>query len=940
MSNIIETTYNGQYSSLLEYISKCKSKEIIIGHELMQQLDILLAHFDDPEITIDFTDAQKRIKFIEEKCKHSEAPFAGKPFLLILYQKAFIEAIYSFKIFDEEIGRLVRLYQDVIFLVSRKNGKALSLDTPIPTPNGWTTMESLNIGDYVFAYDGTPSKIVRISNVFYNHDCYRVTFEDGEKIVADSEHIWRVMTKTSRHTVNYVAKSSRKLLREDYRNGNGYFDIITKDMEKDFKHVRKDGKGIEYKYRVPMQKPIQYEKKELPINPYLLGVWIGDGESEGSRISIGVNELDEMLALIQESEGTIVSVANDKTCKRVRINQGYKCVQTELRKLKLVNNKHIPLIYLQSSIEQRMELLKGLMDSDGYCSKVGECEFTQKSKKTTDGFTELLASLGIKHNVKEKIPTCNGKKCDKVYRVHFFVNKNNSCFKLKRKTERLKDKLSDRMLNKSIINIEKVNSVPTKCIGIEHDSMLYLAGEKMTVTHNTPLVSAICLAEWFCGPLGLKILCSSNDYESADLMFQSINSMREDSPSLEKRTRKNIKGMFFGNPKTKKKKGKFSYANKGTIKKISAKTGAKEGRNIGVGAVDEVHELKDNSSIMPIRQALSTQEEPLYFELTTEGVVNDGYLDGRLKEARQTLDGELERPRLLVWLYTQDNEREVWQDENSWYKSNPSLGIVKKRSFLRQMVEEAKTSKPTKVFVLSKDFNIKQNNSAAWLSTDDIENTETFNLEEFRNCFAIGAGDLSKTGDLTSSRIMLMKPGDDHKYFYQQYFIPEDKLEKLSKEDRGKFKEWIAKGYITVCPGGENDFRLVTQWFYKLFKDYNIRIFKTGYDKWSAIYWVKEMEELGFDCERVNQDFGTMSEPMRLVERDLQKHLIIYNNNPVDKWCLENTAFVINSKQDIMPVKVQGQDDKKIDGSVTTIICYRVYIDNRPTFLDLVKRTA
>lgn len=579
MFNTLSNPYNGQYSWLLEYISKCKSGEIIIGHELMQQLDIILTHFNNPDITIDFSDAHKRIRFIEEKCKHSEAPFAGKPFLLILYQKAFVEAIYSFKIYDEEIGRHVRLYQDVLFLVGRKNGK-------------------------------------------------------------------------------------------------------------------------------------------------------------------------------------------------------------------------------------------------------------------------------------------------------------------------------------------------------------------------TPLVSAICLAEWFCGPMGLKILCSSNDYESADLMFQAINSMREDSPSLEKLTRKNIKGMFFGNPKKVKKKGKFSYQNKGTIKKISAKTGAKEGRNIGVGAVDEVHELKDNSSVMPIRQALSTQEEPLYFELTTEGIVNDGYLDNRIKEGRKVLDGELERPRWLIWMYTQDNEQEIWQDEESWFKSNPSLGVVKKRSFLRQMIEEAKASKPTRVFVLSKDFNIKQNNSAAWLMADDIRNEETFDLENFRNCFAIGAGDLSKTGDLTSARIMLMKPNSDKKYFYQQYFIPENKLEKLPKEDLPKFKEWIRQGYITVCPGNENDFSMVTAWFYKLYKNYNIRVYKTGYDKWSAIYWVKEMESYGFDCNRVNQDYGTMSDPMKLVETDLKSKLIVYNNNPVDKWCLENTAFVLNSKQDIMPAKVQGQDDKKIDGAVTMIICYRVYIDNRTEFLELVKRTA
>lgn len=571
--------HNGTHSWLMEYMHKCKTGEIVVGHEIMQEIDRILYDFNDPAIQIDFEPAHKRIKFIETKCKHSEAPFAGKPFILELFQKAFIESIYIFQIYDEEVGRLVRLIQDVLFEVGRKNGK-------------------------------------------------------------------------------------------------------------------------------------------------------------------------------------------------------------------------------------------------------------------------------------------------------------------------------------------------------------------------TPLVSAICLAEFFCGPMGLKILCSSNDYDQADLMFQAINAMREESSALEKVTRKNVKGIFFGNPKKPKKKGKFSYRNKGNIRKISAKTGAKEGKNIGVGAVDEVHELKDNTSIMPIRQALSTQDEPLYFELTTDGFVNDGYLDGRLKEARQVLAGEMERRRWRIWLYTQDSEAEIWRDEKNWLKSNPGLGVIKKWSFLRQMVEEARTSKSTRVFVLAKDFNVKQNNATAWLMPEDIENTETFNLEEFRNCFAIGASDLSKTGDLTSARILLMKPGSDKKYFYQQYFIPESKLESLSKEDLPKFKDWIRQGLITVSPGNENDFRLVTAWYVNLYKEYGIRVFKTGYDKWSAIYWVKEMEEeYYFECKRVSQEWGSMSEPMKLVEKDLKSKLIVHNDHPIDRWCLENTALNINTKEEIMPIKIQGKEDKKIDGAVTMIIAYRIYIDNRSEFLSLINRT-
>jgi phage terminase large subunit-like protein len=254
------------------------------------------------------------------------------------------------------------------------------------------------------------------------------------------------------------------------------------------------------------------------------------------------------------------------------------------------------------------------------------------------------------------------------------------------------------------------------------------------------------------------------------------------------------------------------------------------------------------------------------------------------------------------------------------------------------MIDEAKTSKSMRVLVLSKDFNIKQNNATAWLTPEDITNEETFDIEDFRNAFAIGAVDLSKSGDLASARVIMMKPGSQRKYTLQKYFIPESKPEDLSKEDREMFKDWIRQDLIQVSPGNENDFSLVTAWFVKLYKDYGIRVYKVGYDKWSAIYWAKEMDGYGFDCVRISQEWGSMSEPMKLVEADLKSNLINYINNPIDKWCLENTALNINPKMEIMPTKVQGKEDKKIDGSVTMIIAYRIYIDNRTEFLSLVGR--
>ena len=472
----------------------------------------------------------------------------------------------------------------------------------------------------------------------------------------------------------------------------------------------------------------------------------------------------------------------------------------------------------------------------------------------------------------------------------------------------------------------------------KYQDVLFLVGRK---NGKTPFISAICLSEWFCGEMGKKILCASNDYEQADLMFQAINSMREESKTLEKVTRKNIKGIFFGNPKQKKKKGKFSYQNKGNIRKLSAKSGAKEGRNIGVGAVDEVFEMKDDTTVMPIRQALSTQDEPLYFELTTEGFTQGGYLDDRLIDARKVLNGELERPRWLIWLCTQDSEQEVWQDESSWVKSNPGLGKIKKWSFLRNMIEEAKTSNSKRAFVLAKDFNIKQNGACAWLQAKDIENDLTFEIEELEGCIALGATDLSETTDLTNARVMVLKntdkPGIHMKYMYTMYFIPESKLGQVSREDREKYKKWAKDGWLTICAGNEVDYSDVVAWYVSLYRKYNIRVFKAGYDRWNAKSFVSEMEDYGFDLEKIPQDVNNLSNPMKKLEADLKDNLVNYNQNPIDKWCLENVSIKIDELGRIMPVKVQDIKLRHIDGAVTMIICYAVLDRFKRDYLYCVK---
>jgi phage terminase large subunit-like protein len=452
---------------------------------------------------------------------------------------------------------------------------------------------------------------------------------------------------------------------------------------------------------------------------------------------------------------------------------------------------------------------------------------------------------------------------------------------------------------------------------------------------KTPFEAALDLAEFFCGEIGTRILCSSNDYEQAALMFDAIDAMREESPALERVTRKNVKGIFFGNPKQKKKRGKFSAQNKGSIRKISAKTGAKEGKNIKVGSVDEIHELKDNSSIMPIRQALSTQDEPIFGELTTEGFEDGGYLDARLKDARAVLRGELFRPRWLIWLHTQDSEAEIWQDEATWVKSNPDLGVIKKWSFLRQMVEEAKTNSATRAFVLAKDFNIKQAGGAAWLQDAEIINPATFSIEDFRGGIYIAGNDFAETTDLCASKLLFMKPDDPTVYFWSHYWIPEAKLK--NSPDDADYEQWAKDGYLTIVPGNSVDTSIVANWQWEMYQEFGVIPFKSGYDNRFAKDYIRRYEEIfGKDSEAVNvpQDAKCLNNPMRRLEADLRGKKVNYNNRHGDFWCFRNVGVKVDKAERVQPSKLKTTH--RIDGAAAAIIAYAVFEWYRSEYLTLI----
>lgn len=456
---------------------------------------------------------------------------------------------------------------------------------------------------------------------------------------------------------------------------------------------------------------------------------------------------------------------------------------------------------------------------------------------------------------------------------------------------------------------------------------LLLIGRKNTKSETS---SALADTEMCVGGEGMDIICASNTYEQSDILYEACDTMRMLIDPKNKDTWRNIKGLrcLYNNNK---------------ISKMSERTKAKEGKNIDIAIVDECHEMADNSLVEPIVQSMSIKENKKLILITTEGFVNEGFLDDKLKEYRDIITGKdrtESAKRKLPWLYTMDSEAEVWETNEdginpAWQKANPTLIYgVKKWSYLKNQVDEARRSKAKRAFVLSKDFNFKISNAQNWLDKEDYDYEAIFNIEDFKNSVALGAVDLSETTDLTNAKILLCRKDDRHKYILSHYWIPKSKLEENDDSEAGaKYQEWAQQGILTICDGNENDLTLVADWFYELQTKYGIRVLFCGYDQRFKRDWVTRMEYYGWNDREhlimINQSPDILHTPNCQVEADLKDRLLV-GLNDMDKWCFGNAALKVNSFGKSLVVKIDNAKAKKIDGAVCSVILQETYNRYKP----------
>lgn len=784
------------------YLQGCLDGKYVVGNTIKKLATRMLKEIKEgyKGFHYDPDAATRPVEWIETFCMLSSGKL-GVPFVLEPYERNIIELIFGF-VDDDGLRR----FQEALVVIGRKNGKAISVDTDIPTPDGWCKMGDLHVGDKVFGQDGKPSTIIAESEIF-DKPTYIVTFEDGATIKATDDHIWTV------------------------RNPGGeWYDTTTEGL---LGHTDGHGRMV-LELEVPLCAPVEYPHRELPYDPYKVG---------------------------------ILCASDDEA---------------------------VPDAYLTASVRQRRALFAGLIKVLGR-RKWGDdtyVEVVTKNDVLMSQTKELASSLGVAWYLSDGCP----------WSMEVYTPGDSG---------------------KLIMSIERIPNEPTKCIAIDNPSHLYLAGRNYTATHNTELCAALNLYMLTSDGEGAPQCynCATNESQ-ASLCFGATWRMVTQSKKLSKYIKK---GMV-----TERKAVGLKYApNLGYLVTLSRNSDTLDGLNAHYAVLDELAAMRDRSTYDLLKGSLGSQDQPLVFCITTNGKVRDNIFDKQREYALNWLDDRIEDPRFIGILYEMDAREEV-EDEAMWPKANPGLGTVKKWDYLRGEMTKAKNDPSYRPEVMTKQFNLPSNQSAAFLTWEAATCDLEWHHEEHKDFkYAIVGMDAADSVDLSAATALMMRPGDDHIYRRSMYWIPEEKLKEGERAnaqtgDRLPYREWEANGWLHVVPGNNVPKTVFLEFIQELAAE-GIYCRAIGYDQWHMQEIEQQMKYLVGEANvvRVPQWPKNLSDPMKRMRADLEAGRIIWDN-PIDTVCNLNVSASVDNNDNYMPIKKFRKSSNRIDGFMSLLDAYIV----------------
>jgi phage terminase large subunit-like protein len=423
------------------------------------------------------------------------------------------------------------------------------------------------------------------------------------------------------------------------------------------------------------------------------------------------------------------------------------------------------------------------------------------------------------------------------------------------------------------------------------------------------------------GEGGAEVYTAATKYAQSRLIFDEVHNMVKQSADLSKHFRKRKNDLYF-------------EPSMSVFKPLARNSDTLDGLNASFVVLDELHGVRDRNIYEVLKQSQSARRQPLFVSITTAGTVRECIFDDLYNYACNVADSVITDDTFLPLLYELD-DRSEWENPEMWIKANPALNSIKKYDDLARKVERAKQEPHEVSGVLCKEFNIRETVKSAWLSFADIENKDTFDLEEFRGAFCIGGVDLSITTDLTCASLLFMKRGSDTKYITQMYFLPSENLSERVQRDKIPYDKWYQRGLLRLCEGNTINYSDVTAWFCEVVAKYDLSPAWIYYDSYSARYFVDEMTLAGFTMVRCIQGAKTLSLPMQMLGSDLKAHRVNYMNNPVLKWCLTNTGIQTDRNGNIVPIKNQSPK-QRIDGTAALLDCYVGLYEHLQEFINAI----
>lgn len=434
------------------------------------------------------------------------------------------------------------------------------------------------------------------------------------------------------------------------------------------------------------------------------------------------------------------------------------------------------------------------------------------------------------------------------------------------------------------------------------------------------------------GEPGPEVYAVATKRDQAKIIWLESKRMRNKSPTLRKRIKALVAELN-------------TEFNDGVFKPLASDVDTLDGLNIHGALMDEIHQWRNGRALFDIiADGTAAREQPLILETSTAGTIREDFYDEKYEYCKQVIDGYgveggYKDERFIAFVYEIDT-REEWTDEKNWRKANPGLGTIKNLQTLREKVERAKKNPSLVKNLLCKEFNIRETSSDAWMPFESCVN-ETVVPEEFlEHSYAIGGCDLSSTTDLTCASLLIKKPNDEKFYVLQQYFLPQSRVDMVEQSNarEAPYKLWAEQGWLTICEGATIDYHAVTQWFVDMVEKHDIRPLFGGYDAALSGYWIEEMRESGFDFEKIRQGPFTWSYPLKRLGGLFEEHKIVYQNNPMLRWCVLNTGIKTLNKEGINTIQpVKTSSTKRIDGLVSLLNAFTCYCNHEDEINNYVR---